>query len=814
MPAHNLPVQQTSFEGRREEVAEIAARLADPSCRLLTLVGPGGIGKTRLALHAAADQLVNFADGVYFVPLSALTSADLIAPAIAGSLEIHVYGAEDPRLQLIQALRQKHLLLVLDNFEHLLEGTALLAEILAHASGVKILVTSRERLNIVEEWALTLTGLSYPDGDAGQTLETYSAIQLFARRARSVDHRFSLDENAEAVKAVCRWVQGMPLAIEIAAGWLRVMSCQQIAAQIPLDFDALTTPLRNLPERHRSMRTVFEYSWTLLSPLQQSILMRLSCFQGGFDLEAAQAVAGASLTHLAELADKSLIHRDPSGRYGLHELLRQFAAIKLQEAGENRSARDRHLSYFQNLVRQAEANQWGRLQVLWYDRLEAEFDNLRAALDWTLQSGQPEAGLSLAASLGWFFSERCFWSEGLNWLERALAAAPDAPPSLRAKALHSAAGLAGHLSDLERGSSLAAQSLDLAREIGDRWNIAWAQAHLALFPTDLASHEALLEDSLAIFRELNDIMGLAHTLVRRTFFAEEKHDHAYAETLVEEAALLSHQAGDRIISAWVLLIKGRSVQYRDRDLKQAARYFEESVRLFREARFHSALSDAIMYLAQAELILQHTSRAVQLYLEALSLHAQNWSTSLFLSQDLLAGLAGAALASGDLDRAATLLGAAHGLFATVDSSPEAVYESPSPYMLSLFQTRDAVRVQLGESVFAAAWAVGTAMIHEQAIAFALEGLSASDKTDPFDLPPKPSGSDLEPANHPASGNLLKAREREVLLMVAEGLSNREISDRLVLALPTVKWYINEIFSKLHVNSRTQAVAKARQLGLI
>lgn len=814
MPAHNLPVQQTSFEGRREEVAEIAAQLADPSCRLLTLVGPGGIGKTRLALHAAAGQSANFAEGVCFVPLSSLTSADLIAPAIASSLEIHIYGAEDPRLQLIQALRQKHLLLVLDNFEHLLEGTALLAEILAHAPGVKILVTSRERLNIVEEWALTLTGLSYPAGDAGQPLETYSAVHLFARRARSVDHRFSLNENTEAVVAICRWVQGMPLGIEMAASWLRVMSCQQIAAQIPLDFDTLTTPLRNLPERHRSMRTVFEYSWNLLSPLQQGILMRLSCFRGGFDLEAAQAVAGASLTHLAELADKSLIQRDASGRYGLHELLRQFAAIKLQEAGEDRAARDRHLSYFLSLARQAEANQWGRLQVPWYDRLEVEFDNLRAALDWAFQSGQPETGLGFAASLGWFFSERCFWSEGLKWLERALAAAPDAPPSLRAKALHTMATFTGALSNFQRGRSLATQALDLAHSAGDRWNIAWAQSHLALFPTDLVNHEALLEDSLAIFRELNDTMGVAHTLVRRAFFAEERHDFAHVAALIEEAGLLSREAGDTIISAWVLLLKGRNVQYRDHDLKQAIQCFEGSVQLFSEARFHWAVTNALSSLARAEQIVQHTDRALQLFVEALLLQRQKWSGYLHISEEAFAGLAGVASTHGNLERAATLLGAAHGLFATTDSTPEAVYESPSPQTLNLFRTRDAVRTQLGEPAFDAAWDVGAAMTYEQAITFALEGLPPPTEADPlveFDMP---SGPDLESASHPVGGKLLKAREREVLLLISEGLSNREISDRLVLALPTVKWYVNEIFSKLQVSSRTQAVARARQLGLL
>ncbi len=439
----HLPTPTTSFVGRGEELASIKDLLADPHCRLLTIVGPGGIGKTRLALQAAVDQMAYFADGIYFVPLTGVGSSGLIAAAIASALPASSNGAENLREWMIHYLRNKQMLLLLDNFEHLLAGVDLLIEVLQAAPGVKLLVTSRERLNVQEEWALTIEGLALPTKEATDPLESYSAVELFVERARQVQTKFALYAQAEAVKTICQRVEGMPLGLELAASWLRAMTCQQIAAHMESSLDFLATPLRNVPERHRSLRAMFEQSWRLLSADEQAILMKLTVFRGGFDLEAAEAVARASLTMLASLGDKSLIRLSTSARYDLHELLRQFAADKLSELGELAAVINlRHLEFYANLADKAEAHLYGSQKEAWFDRLEVEHDNLRAALAWTLRDKEAEAGLRLAGALGFFWEHRAYHREGVEWLEKLLAITSDVPAATRAKALR-VRGIAG-----------------------------------------------------------------------------------------------------------------------------------------------------------------------------------------------------------------------------------------------------------------------------------------------------------------------------------------------------------------------------------
>jgi predicted ATPase/DNA-binding SARP family transcriptional activator len=343
-PVHSLPAQRTSFVGREAEISNIVQWLQDPACRLLTLAGPGGIGKTRLAIQVAqhfADNMTKaaeFTDGVFFVPLDTLSSVNSLVSAIAKVLNFPFYTSLDLKEQLVNFLHPKNLLLLLDNFEHLLDGAELISGLLATAPGVKALVTSRQALHIQEEWFHPVRGMAFPkdatEWSEEKALEEYGAVQLFVQSARRALPGFSLNEEAEHVVRICQLVEGMPLGIELAAAWVRVLPCQTIAQELEQSLDLLTATWQNLPPRHRSIRTVFDHSWQLLTTSEQNVLQKLSLFQDGFQAETANTVAGASLSELAYLIEKSLLQLTPTGSYRIPELLRQFCAGRLEAAIE------------------------------------------------------------------------------------------------------------------------------------------------------------------------------------------------------------------------------------------------------------------------------------------------------------------------------------------------------------------------------------------------------------------------------------------------------------------------------------------------
>src|SRR5947208_7908793 len=411
----NLPLPRTSFVGRASELEAIDRLLEDPEVRLLTLVGPGGAGKTRLALEAAARRVDRYPHGVHFVPLASVASPDLLAPALAESIQFAVDGAHSgfsAKEQLLDYLSERSTLLVLDNFEHLVEGSALLSDIVERAPQVELLATSRERLNVQSEWVFDVDGLGLAENGNGSA----SAVRLFVERVKQVAPGFALDDSAGALR-ICRLVDGMPLGIELAASWVSVLSCTEIADEIAGNIDFLATSTRDVPERHRSLRAAIDQSWRLLTDEQRSAFSRLSVFRGSFDRGAAVAVSGADLRLLSELVGKSLLRRPDFGRFELHELLRQYAAEQLRPSpGEEADARERHARHYAAMLLERQAALIGPELAVARDELRGELDNLRAAAEWTLAEDE-HAALEVLEALNVFLWMHS-WFEAAETLEQ------------------------------------------------------------------------------------------------------------------------------------------------------------------------------------------------------------------------------------------------------------------------------------------------------------------------------------------------------------------------------------------------------------
>jgi predicted ATPase len=536
----SLLTPTTSFVGRNEELASITALLADPNCRMLTLLGPGGIGKTRLALQAATEQ-TNLIDAVYFVSLTPLNSSDLLPSAIASALQITFHDAGDLPGQLANYLNQKQTLLVMDNFEHLLDGIHLLTYLLQAAPHTKFLVTSRERLNVQEEWVLALEGLSFPKDETHASLEDYSAVQLFMQRARQIQVNFSLGENAQAVRQICRSVEGMPLGLELAATWLRVMSPQQIASQMAGDLDFLTTPLRNVAERHRSLRAVFEQSWRLLSAAERAVLMRLSVFNGSFELEAAEQIAGTSLNILAGLADKSLIRVNSNGRYDLHELLRQYVEQHLDAAGASDTTRTAHSGYYLRFAAQRDEDIKGCNQQLGLHEVRTDLENIRVGLLWAVEHQQYALITTPSLDCLTNFGEMSSHVVDITLLFKQVEVLLSAQSGDQANQLldqvivrHERLNIYAQIPiDYQRAEAI----LERARRRDDKYEIAiclWVLGDRYNGNTDYATHVDRVQESLRLWRELGDDFYIGTTLILVS-------GH-YFETDLEQVVALQHEA--------------------------------------------------------------------------------------------------------------------------------------------------------------------------------------------------------------------------------------------------------------------------------
>ncbi|MEZ4865980.1 MAG: helix-turn-helix domain-containing protein [Caldilineaceae bacterium] len=626
-----LPIPSTPLVGREREIQTVIELLANPECRLLTIVGTGGMGKTRLALAIAAAQQTAFAQGAYFVALASLSTPDLIAPAIANALGLTLTGAPDLKRQLINLLGTQQMLLVLDNLEHLVEGVGWLSELIAYAAGVTVLATSRERLNLQGEWLFELQGLPLPPIPAGKEQSTalarYSAVALFVRSAQRTEPGFTLTaENAAAVARICRLVDGLPLGIELAAAWVHLLSCQEIAAEIERSIDFLAVNRRDVPTRHRSLRAVFDHSWRLITPEEQHVLAALSVFRGGFTREAAAQVAHASLTTLASLVSRSLVWRAQAGRYDLHELVRQYTAAKMSEMlrqptdhqrrSEEQDPAWAHARYFLNLALAAEQKLSGAEQIHWLDQLEQEHDNLRAVLDWACANGQQEMGLRLATALMWFWSQRDYRREGRQQLKQQLDASATADlPLLRAHALNAAAYLAYEENDHHTASLLYNAALAISHTLPDpllSTQILLRLAHVAFFLGDHSTAHTLSAQATSAMRMVDDPSLVASVLIGLGDLARQQTDYVKAQTLYHEGIALTRRLQSTNLLAYALRQAGQTA-LRLGDTTNAAALCRESLLLNQAARSKQGVIACLALLAAVMNGRGQPRRAAQLF---------------------------------------------------------------------------------------------------------------------------------------------------------------------------------------------------------
>ena len=509
----NLPGPLTSFVGRASELDEIDRLLEDPGCRLLTLVGPGGAGKTRLALEAAARRIERYPHGVHFVPLVSVASPEFLAPAVAESIQFAVDGAHSgfsAHQQLLDYLRERSTLLVLDNFEHLVTGAGLLSEIIESAPNVELLTTSRERLSVQSEWVLDVHGLGLAENGNGGS----GALRLFVERARQVEPGLSLDDNALAEAGrICRLVEGLPLGIELAASWVSVLSCAEIADEIEENIDFLATSMRDVPERHRSLRAAFDQSWRLLSGEQQAVLAQLSVLRGDFAREAAAAVSGTDLRLLSELVSKSLVRRSDFGRYELHELLRHYAAEKLDAGSPEALAatRERHARHFLGALEERRGALVGAGVTQARDELRRELDNVRVAAEWSVTCWTEDEARGVLAGLNEFFFAHS-WFDGAETFKRlaTLAAGLDPASRVTLAAVAHRASLGSALGYDEELDSIAAQCLPHLREHRMSWELGCCLLALgtnACYRDVYPEAAAYLEEAVTTARSAGDGLG-------------------------------------------------------------------------------------------------------------------------------------------------------------------------------------------------------------------------------------------------------------------------------------------------------------------
>ena len=602
----DLPVPITSLVGREHELHAILQQIQNPACRLLTLTGPGGVGKTRLAQEVAHQLRDRFVDGVWFIPLAGTSVCTYVVPAIAEALGFTFSGTTELRAQLFHYLKDKNILLVLDNLEHLLDGIEMLDELLEQAPEVRLLTTSRERLNLRAEWSFEVQGLPVPSEIQLDRLEANSAVALFIQRARQANIKLTpTAEDLPAITRICQLVEGSPLGLELAASWVRIMSVQEIAQEMERSVDFLTSTARDMPPRHRSMRAVFDHSWNLLSDQERRVMMRLSLFRGGFTREAAEQVAGATLFDLSTLVHKSLLRHTEgrAGRYDFHELVRQYAVVRLQEhQDEYILAHERHADYYAAWLRQREDELEDSRLPAALDQITLEIDNLRIAWDWMVAYRQTKHLRHSLVSLFVLHDIRNWIRQGAVLFEQAVEAlqsqARDEEVELALGELMTCQGhMVWHLGDLQKARELFGQSLERLGPYRDCAMLPELHLYLSILELSQGNYAAarqLAEECVALNREQARIHGTGYALsqVGMVCLAQGHYEKAYG-CLKESVSVMQSIEHSRGMAVTLTRLGAAALQTGRRE--EAKRVLDESLEITRRFNDRWGIGNILNY---------------------------------------------------------------------------------------------------------------------------------------------------------------------------------------------------------------------------
>ena len=813
----NFPVQLTSFIGREHELVEVERLLS--TSRLVTLTGPGGSGKTRLAIQSAKKASSSFADGSWLVELVLLRDAALIPQLVVQALGIP-HGSDRPVLDsLLDHLQSKDLLMVLDNCEHLMTAcTQLVQLLLSRAPRLHILATSREALLVPGESIYQVAGMAWPssltedgpnspsDPQADDLLQ-YDAVQLFVERARAVLPFFDLtSENALAIIDICRKLDGLPLALELASARVNVLTVQQIAERLDDRFNLLVaTRHRPAGAHHHTLRAAIDWSYDLLSTPEQVMLQRLSIFAGGCSLGAAERICpgdgidrGQVLDVLASLVNKSLVVAQTlhgsEARYDMLESIQGYAHEKLSESSQLVAMRTRHLQYFLETAEETTPKLSGQYQQLWLNWLEGEYSNIRSALTWSLESDRVEAGLRIAIAIYQFWTIRDYVEEGLTWFERLLAQADERISLVvRANALAYAAFLAGFRGNTAAQLAYGKEAAALAEAAGDEGKqaLAWAlnaQAYGARAAGDHLTEFALYKREIQLSRELGDPYLLGVSLSTTSFSAMSLGKYDEAREMLDEGLALMRELENPYRIAMALNFSGDLARC-ERNYVQAQKSYQESISLLRKIDAPRDLASVLHNLGYTCLRLGEFKRALSLFDESMSI--QQAQQNLPGVGECLLGFAAMAVVSGLPAAGARLMAAAIAIggerIATAWAATRMEYES----------YHAAIHAELGEKVFQEEHEAGRRLSLEDAVAYAQ------------DLPLKAAAQ-----LNQRKPDELTARERQVAALIARGRSNGEIADELVLSKRTVEKHVSNIRSKTGFTNRTQIVRWAMKSGLV